>query len=92
VNKPLPDGLAKMQAELDGLISQFQITCDGLSIFALTWIYFHHQALEFANILRIYEKVEDIPPIFWSRVDLARAISKPLQEGLDAYAQTIVIP
>jgi hypothetical protein len=84
--------LAKMQTQFAALDSEFQIIASGLAIFANTWAYFHAEALKFSNMMNNYESVQDFPSIFKSEVDLARAIAKPLQEGLDAYATVIVIP
>jgi len=81
--------LAKMQTQFAALDSEFQIICGALAIFANTWAYFHAEALKFSNMMNNYESVQDFPSIFKSEVDLARAIAKPLQEGLDAYATVI---
>jgi len=83
-------GLAQMQTQFAALDSEFQIICGALAIFANTWAYFHSEALKFANSMKGYDNVKDLPRIFKSEVDLSRAIAKPLQEGLDAYSQVIV--
>jgi len=79
-------GLANMQTQFAALDSEFQIICGALAIFANTWAYFHAEALKFATILQGFGDVQEIPSLFKSTVELARAISQPLQESLEAYA------
>jgi len=79
-------GLANMQTQFAALDSEFQIICGALGIFANTWAYFHAEALKFANTLKEFDNVKDLPSIFMSTVELSRAISQPLRESLEAYA------
>ncbi|KIJ58202.1 hypothetical protein HYDPIDRAFT_171360 [Hydnomerulius pinastri MD-312] len=83
------EALAHIKSEFDGLDPDIKIISSSLSLFADIWRQFHGEAEEFAKVLRDVQNPTSIPRVFKLRVELARTIARPLQEALEAYANTI---